>query len=185
MHNKKPIISCDMDDTLSKDFCQKWLEYYAFDSGHKLTVDMVQEWDLTKYVLPEYKNKIYDYLKNKQISNVIFKSCTPSDNAQEVTKWLQEHFELYIVTATNPYNLPSKAAWLERYFPHISLDRLVVLSSKNLFSADYLIDDRWTTIRDFPGKGILYTQNWNKSAKPKTRVNNWLDIKSYFEQIIS
>ena len=44
---------------------------------------------------------------------------------------------------------------------------------KSLILADYLIDDNWDNLAFFRGRGILYTQPWNKDNKYPFRINSW------------
>jgi 5'(3')-deoxyribonucleotidase len=49
--------------------------------------------------------------------------------------------------------------------------------------ADYLIDDLPKNLLRFEGQGLLYTAPHNLTATGFVRVNNWLEVATYFAAI--
>ncbi len=179
----RPIIAIDCDDVILN-LVDSWLRHYNVASGDNLTKKDITEWNISKFVKPEYKEKIYEYVTDPQISRNIFVGATVYEDAVRVTKWLQEYCDLYIVTATHPNNFAHKAEWIKYHFPHIDSKNIVVLYDKHLFGADYIIDDKLETVDKFSGYGILFNQPWNKRFISifSTRVGNWRDIEKFFKR---
>jgi 5'(3')-deoxyribonucleotidase len=49
--------------------------------------------------------------------------------------------------------------------------------------ADYLIDDLPRNLERFTGQGLLYTAPHNLTATGHARVNNWLEVQTYFDHV--
>jgi 5'(3')-deoxyribonucleotidase len=56
----------------------------------------------------------------------------------------------------------------------------VFCGNKSLIHADYLIDDSINNIKKFKGKGLLFTNPYNKDDTEFTRVNNWGEVAKIF-----
>lgn len=182
----KPVLACDYDDVISRSM-ESWLSEFNFQTNENVTKDMLLEWDIHKFIKPEHKEYIYWLLEDQTKSNMIYKSAKPYENAVEVTQWLQEYFDIWIVTSAYPNNLAPKSAWLQRYFPHIPTRQICVINDKPLLlKADWIIDDKLATVKHFK-HGLLFNQNWNlKYDYPKEkRFDNWLQIQSYFQRLIN
>jgi 5'(3')-deoxyribonucleotidase len=179
----RPVLAIDIDDTLSF-FWESWMNQFQILKGYKPNKEDCIEWDITKYIKPEDKDFVYSIISDKLHSNIIFKSCTPHENSSEVTEWLQNYFDIWLVTATHYNNFPSKVEWVKRYYPHIDPHKICVLSDKSLFKADWIIDDKYSTVCQFK-HGVLFHQPWNSKYEHNPRVHNWLEIKQYFQRLIN
>lgn len=175
-------IAVDVDDVVL-DLMPKWLSWYNLDFDDNLRVDDITDWDITKFVKEEAKDKIYNYVRNKEV----FESACPV-----VSAWAGiEYFKLLkhrviFVTANNPQDV--KYQWL---FENGFVDRtedFVVAKDKSLIFADYMIDDSYDNVRSFCGeRAWLMTKPWNAKFNWNYRVNNWSQIvtllasRSFFE----
>ncbi|MCT6923648.1 5'-3'-deoxyribonucleotidase [Metasolibacillus sp.] len=105
-------------------------------------------------------------------------------DAIEVVKNLQEHYDIFIATAAMevPGSFNAKYDWLERYFPFINKQNIVFCGTKSVIHTDYLIDDSPYQLEAFKGTGILYSMPYNQTTEGFIRMNNWKEIEAYFQE---
>lgn len=172
----KPSIAIDLDSVLNN-LEQVWLDAYNQDYDDNLTVEDMVAWDLTEYIKPKCGNKIYDYI----LQPMFFLSLNIKPNAYEVTKWLSQYADLYIVTAYTYTTCYDKVEWVKKYLPHIDIRNIIFCNDKSKIDMDFLIDDRDLNITTFKGKGIVFDMPYNRHLNNiYPRVHNWLEIKDYF-----
>jgi 5'(3')-deoxyribonucleotidase len=183
--NTKKIIAVDMDDTL-QDFIPHWINAYNKKYNDKLHHSQITEWDVTKFIKPECGVKIYELLNEPNF----FANMTPKESSQEVTKWLSEYYDIYIVTNSHYKTYDEKIKWVMKHYPHLKIEdgKFITLKNKYLFKADYLIDDGAHNIESFPNTSLLinmpHNQNYVNEDKTKRvyRVNNWSEIAVFFSK---
>lgn len=109
------------------------------------------------------------------------------EGAAEVINWLNNHFDLFIVTAAQefPNSLIDKYYWLQKYLPLISWKQYVFCGDKSIINADYMIDDHVHNLATFKGVGLLFTAPHNINEKGYIRLNNWNEVKLFFELELS
>jgi 5'(3')-deoxyribonucleotidase len=76
-----------------------------------------------------------------------------------------------------------KSEWLDKYFPFIGWQYRVLCGYKYIIDADYLIDDHTFNLKTFKGQGILFTSPHNVHENGYPRVNNWAEVKAYFDPL--
>jgi len=170
-------IAIDMDEVLANTNA-RFSEWYERYTGIKITEEQ----------LFEKGQKIYHYVGHPELRNQLhikgfFKDLPLMPDSQEVVKWLSEYYEIFIVTAAMEFrnSMEDKYDWLEKYFPFISFKNVVFCGRKDMIIADYLIDDHVKNLTNFTGKGILYHAPHNLDNTEFTRVKNWKEIKTFFE----
>jgi 5'(3')-deoxyribonucleotidase len=84
---------------------------------------------------------------------------------------------------TVPNSLGPKYRWLQRHFAFIPPQHYVFCGNKSILRADYLIDDLPRNLERFTGQGLLYTAPHNLTATGHARVNNWLEVQTYFDHV--
>lgn len=106
------------------------------------------------------------------------------DGALEVVEWLNNHFDLFIVTAAQefPNSLIDKYSWLQSHLPFLSWKQYVFCGDKSIINADYMIDDHVFNLEKFKGVGLLFTAPHNINENGYIRLNNWTEVKLFFEQ---
>ena len=182
------VIGIDLDSTLNN-LTKKWIDTYNEEYNDNLTINDITEWDLSKIVKPECGKKIFDIIHRP---GFFYENMEVIEGSQDVTKWLIEKkkYDIYIVTAYFPNVLMDKFKWLEKYFPHISLKKVIPCNFKNRFNGDFLIDDGGHNIRDFnkankDSVGLLLDLPcpWNHNYTDiKLRMKSWEDIRTYFKE---
>lgn len=164
------IIGCDVDDTISM-MMESWLRLYNRDFLDDLQKEQITDWDISKFVKPEAKQKIYQYINEPQVFSV----AQPVKDALESINMLKSrgHRVIY-VTANSPLGI--KEQWLKGYGFLDTMENFYLAYDKSLILCDYLIDDKYENVETAHGKGILVSQPWNQKYDWKLRANNWKEI---------
>jgi 5'(3')-deoxyribonucleotidase len=97
---------------------------------------------------------------------------------------LTQGYEIFFVTAAQEFrnSLEDKYDWLLRHFPSITWKNFVFCGDKSIIRADYLIDDHAFNLRTFSGKGLLFSAPHNHNETEFTRVDNWQEVLTFFDQ---
>ena len=172
----KKIIAIDLDEVLL-DQNVKMLNIYEQAFGIRLKEE-------------DYRGrKIYDtpeayHLRKHLFKKGFFRDIPVMKNSQTVMQWLNEHFQIYILTATTEFkhSMLDKHEWLQEHFPFLSWKQYIFCGDKNFIKADFMIDDRASNLLKFNGKGLLFTAAHNFGEERFTRVNDWLEVKLFFER---
>jgi len=172
----KKRIAIDMDEVMAN-LMAKFLVTYEERYGKKLT--KADYWG----------KKIYEVDGVYEMRKVIFEKGYFADlpvmkDAQTVIKELQEHYDIFVVTAAQEFkfSFEDKYDWLQEHFPFIHWKNFVFCGDKSIIKADYLIDDHPHNLETFAGKGLLFTASHNTTEERFTRLNNWQEVKAFFEQ---
>lgn len=169
-------IALDMDEVIA-DVMPKFSDYFELEFGRRPQKE--EYWG----------GKIYDlndarHIRERLHDPGFFADLPVMEGSQEVVKWLNENFELFIVTAASEFrnSLADKHDWLGKHFPFIHWKKFVFCGDKSIIKADYLIDDHVNNLEKFSGKGVLYTASHNAHETRFDRVDNWQDVGEYFEK---
>lgn len=146
----KKIIYIDMDNVL-----------VDFPSGIAQLSSEIQE---------EYKERLDEV-------DGIFSLMLPMKDAISSVEFLNQHFDLYILS-TAPWENPSawsdKLLWIKKYLPQIAYKRLILSHNKHLNAGDYLIDDRLKNGADrFTGEHIHFGQD---------ELPDWKSVVNYLKE---
>lgn len=165
-----------MDEVIA-DVIPKFLDFYERDFG--VRPDRSLWWGKKIYQLPNAAH-IRSYLDEKGF----FADLPVMEGSQEVVKWLTGYFDVFAVTAATEFrnSLEDKFDWIEKHFPFIGWQRLVLCGDKTIVSADYMIDDHVFNLEKFAGKGLLFTASHNIAENRFTRVNDWAGVRAFFEK---
>lgn len=173
---EKKKIAVDMDEVIA-DVMPAFLDLYEKYFGKRLRKE--DYWGRKIYQLPG-ASQIRDALSEKGF----FADLPVMEGSREGVEWLQEHYEVFIVTAATEFrnSLEDKFDWLERHFPTISWKNLVLCGDKRIIQADYMIDDHVFNLEAFKGKGLLFTASHNIHEQRFERAGNWQEVRSFFER---
>ena len=173
----KKSIAIDMDQVLA-DFYSKLCVTYNENFGTSFTKEeflLTTQHDLSR----EEGKKLFALLNEPDF----FRDLEVLDqDAIEVVKELQEHYEIYIATAAMdvPGSFNAKYDWLMEHMPFLKTQNIVFCGNKAVIHTDYLIDDSPRQLAVFKGTGILYSMPYNMAEEGYKRVHNWQEIKAYF-----
>lgn len=177
--SKKKRIAVDMDEVIA-DVQPKFLDIYEREYGRRLSKE------------DYWGQKIYQVEDAHRIRNFLFEKGFFADlpvmqGSQEVLRELQEHFEIFITSAAMEFrtSLEDKYDWMERHFPFIHWKNIVFCGDKSIINADYMVDDHPHNLRAFTGKGVLFTASHNIGETEWTRVDNWEEARTFFQEELS
>lgn len=149
-----------------------WLQLYSEESGHPLTPDIITDWDIAKFVLPEWKDKIWEIYEREYLPGLV----QPIEGALEgITKLREMGWKVVFVTSPsnneNPYRW---LGWLNKYGFDVPIDEFIPARNKSLIRADAIIDDCPSTIEKYPSNcSLLFEHAWNQSSSWWPRVRDW------------
>lgn len=131
------------------------------------------------YQLPGAKE-----LREALFAKGFFRDLPVMPGSQEVIKELLEDYEVFVVTAAMEFrnSFEDKYDWLQEHFPFISWKKVVFCGYKSVIRADYMIDDHVHNLEAFEGKGLLFTATHNVDENRFERVNNWEEVRQFFER---
>jgi 5'-nucleotidase len=172
----KQRIALDMDEVIA-DVRPKLLDAFEQLMGWR------PSWE-------EYAGKkIYDLAGAAEVRNVLhtkgfFADLPVMPGSREVVRELMEDYELFIITAAMEFrfSFEDKYDWLATNFPFIPWKNIVFCGDKRIIQADYMIDDHVRNLETFGGKGLLYTASHNLAETRFRRVNDWEDVRTFFEE---
>jgi len=165
-----------MDEVLA-DVRPKFLDLFEATHGRRLNE-------------AEYRGKkIYQVdgaaaIRDRLFERGFFADLPLVEGCREALLKLHGEYELFIVTAAMEFraSLEDKYDWLQKHLPFIPWSHYVFCGDKSIVAADYMIDDHPHNLRDFRGKGLLFTASHNVYETEFTRVNNWQDVLDFFER---
>lgn len=174
----KKTILIDMDDVL-ENFVEAWLrklnEKYNLSMAH----EDIFEWDLCKCIPELSIEEIHSVIRD----NAFWSTVTPKYDAIKYVKKLQEHFNVYVVTATDYHSIKSKMDdLLFKWFPYLDWNHVIITSNKQLVKGDYIIDDGVHNLVGHDAFRMLYNTPHNKiPASIENELNifrvfSWKDI---------
>ena len=154
-------------DDVAGDMVSFWLHLYEVYTLHHLEKNDITNWDICKFVLPEWKTKIYDILED-----IDYMDIKPIDGAFEGIKELQKLGHTIIFATA--LNLKNKEKWLCKNMETNSIN-YVVTKNKSLIDAEVLFDDNYKNILEFnkKGQGYLFNKKWNEEFNYQPRIDNW------------
>ena len=172
----KKRIAIDMDQVIA-DVMTKYEDLYEKETGIRPKKE--DYWGKKIYALPG-ADKLRRYLFDKGF----FADLGVYPHSQEVIKELMDNYEIFITTAAMEFknSFVDKYEWLMEHFPFIHWRNIVFCGDKSVIRADYMIDDHAFNLRAFTGKGLLYTASHNVHETEFTRVDNWLDVRAFFQK---
>jgi 5'-nucleotidase len=168
-------IALDMDEVVA-DVMPKFLDLFEQYNGRKPSPEELAG------------RKIYELPGGKQVRQHIYDKGFFLDlplipGAKEGVLELSQHYEIFFVTAAQEFrnSLEDKYDWLLQHFPFVDWRHFVFCGDKSVIQTDYLLDDHAFNLRTFSGKGLLFMAYHKLNETDFTRLNNWSEVLSFFE----
>ena len=173
---KKLTILIDMDDTI-ENLTTEWVKYLNEKHGLNKTRDDLKEWDMTKAFPMLTPSQVYEPL----FEMALWERVVPLPGAVEnVKKLIDDGHFVYIVTSSHIATLEMKTRLvLNRYFPFLKWDNVIVASEKGMIDGDVIVDDNPDNLHGRRLFKFLMDAPHNRSynTDPFTiRVSNWDEI---------
>lgn len=172
----RPRIALDMDEVIA-DLFTKFLDMYEQEFGKPLSRE--EYWGKKIHHLPGVSQ-----LRRHIFTKGFFRDLEVMPHSQKVVQELQEDYDVFITTAAMEFrnSLEDKYDWLKEHFPFISQRNFVFCGDKSIIRADYMIDDHPKNLENFKGKGLLFNTSHNTDETRFTRVRDWLEIRTFFQE---
>lgn len=170
-------IAIDVDD-VTADLVSAWLDRYNLDHNDSLSEKDIKTWDIGSHT--KIGDKMYEYLTPDlyDLISPIFNSLWGIGKLREMGN------KVIFVTSFLPSLAGRKYHWLKFYGFLESQKDYIEAKDKSLIRCDYLIDDSPDNIINSYGIPIVFTREWNKQLWTYDRVDNWVDIVSYFSGVM-
>lgn len=175
------IIGCDIDNCIYNT-AEAVLSVYDEDTGQHLELSDITSYDMSEFILPQYKKDFYMIFEDRQVWDRV--ELLP--NCFDSIKRLHESgHKIYFVTSSSVKTIPIKYELLKRDFPFLDIrDRLIVTQRKQMIKLDVLIDDYQDNLINADYHGILFNYPWNRDFNedglPIYRSDGWEDIQWLF-----
>jgi len=169
-------IAVDLDTTLNN-MEQKWIKRY--NEIYNDNLEMFTDWDITKFVKPECGDKIFDILGEPNF----FFECGIKEYAADVMQYLNDNYDIYIVTAYTANACVDKIRWIEKYLPFFDKKKVVFCNHKGLINTDWLIDDGPHNLEAFKNKKVIFDMPYNQCVHINDAfvAFDWIDIGKIFK----
>jgi 5'(3')-deoxyribonucleotidase len=164
------LIGVDCDDT-TLDLVPHWLSIYNAEFDDNLTPRDIKSWEIGDYVKPYARDRFFEYLREPYLYDGVFPVRGALRGVRKLLK--MGHEVLFVTAGYNPAKLDclKRAGFLENSWD--AERHYVVLYYKYLLKLDVLIDDKFDTIRQFSGYGILFDRYWNRHCHWENRAKTW------------
>jgi 5'(3')-deoxyribonucleotidase len=171
---KMKILALDVDDVCI-DLMPEWLKQYNSDFDHNLKVTDITDWNISLFVKPEAKDKIYNYVRHSQI----YENTKPVKNSLDSINKLRETWDRIIYITMNNID-DMKYQWLLNHKYIFDRKDFFVACDKSLIRYDLLLDDNFDFVKSAGHRGWLYSRPWNLKHKVTNRVIDWKDFMVRF-----
>ena len=164
----KRVIAFDIDSCLG-DLITPWCERIYSRTGYHIDPAGVRVWNFVHEMPKEYQETAIDILDEPDLYNDVLPI---KDSLNAVNAVRDNGDEAIFVTSVTPGSAGRKIAWLKKWgflpkIGHVSgYYEVYDASDKNKIKADVLIDDRYETVRDYPGMGVVFRQSYNENFLP-------------------
>jgi 5'(3')-deoxyribonucleotidase len=184
--NYNLTVVLDMDNTVF-DLHSPWLEWYNNKYGDSLTTKDIETWDWDKFVVPEARGKVYEFL---QIEGM-FESLVPYPAAMEQIeqahkKGVKHVFATICTTKTGAWE---KMKCIDTHFPYIGHKNVLISGGyKGHVHGDLMVDDAPHNLHHFHDttNGLtcladLHGSPYCKDATASFKMTSWNDYPSIVE----
>jgi 5'-nucleotidase len=166
-------VLVDMDAT-AYDLTGPWMEWYNRESGDDLTTDDMTSWDWTTLVLPEWSTRIFDFLHLEGT----FLNLKPFPGVVEAMREIHENGipQYFATTCTTRTGAYEKQLAVERDFPFIGKENVLVTGGVKAFRGSVLFDDGPHNLEAFPNLTVkvnLHNSPYMKGVRADWEMSSW------------
>lgn len=183
---RRPItFLCDIDEVVAA-LLDEWLRRYNAASGDTLTLDAVISWNMNDVVLPEWQDRIYDFLHDP----TLYDSIEPVAGAHEGIDRLRTlgASVVYVSSCVGSEMAKAKLDWMVRHrftraSGRFSFPDIILATDKSLICGDVLLDDYPRHLDLHPDPNLirlLWDRPYNLSS-PHRRVRSWSEVLTTME----
>ena len=175
------VVLLDIDDTIVG-LCEAWCKWLNDTHGTSTKIDDITEWDISKFFPTLTKEQVFAPLHREDFWHHV----KPKENAIEyVKKLIDDGFNVYLCTSTDYRNLKPKYEYvIQKYFPFIKWQKVIVSYDKAMIKADFLVDDGVHNLENGSYIKILISAPHNKQYDAeKNGMVRVVDMKDAYSKI--
>lgn len=186
---KKILI--DVDEVI----CNTTFLYYINEFlNSKYKLEDFDTYYLDEIIPEDKREKFYDFY----IKHDVYEKSEIIEGAYEGLEWINENFEMYLLTSSIMYNKERESGKLfaDKYnfilnkFPFINPESIIFSNAKNMMVADIQVDDRLKNLLGPVTNKILFSAYHNKNIddnelkdKGIIRINSWKELVDFLKKI--
>ena len=176
-------IALDCDNIINN-FTDELINAYNNKYNANLTVGNFVDYDFFKCFPYDDATRMVDLLYEKSLWDAL----KPIDGAQRgIRHFIEQNYEVYFATATEPENFPWKVEWLKSYFNMVPSKNIICINNKGLLKVDVLIDDNVENLLSGFYHRVCLDYTWNRHVYDEVydiiRCNNWDEIVKKIDDI--
>lgn len=177
VYSERKTILVDLDDTLT-DLCLAWCDWLNKKYNTSVSPEDIADWDIAKFFSPLTKDEIFSPLLLEEF----WETVKPKVEASKYLERLcEEGYDIYICTATDYRTIRVKyESIIQKYFPYISWEKIIVCNRKQMINADCLVDDGFHNLIGGTYKKILFSAPHNRIIDEHkfgmVRVDSWQSV---------
>lgn len=162
-------------DGVVADLSAEWLRIYNEEWNDDLIQEQITDWDMSKFVVPECGNKIYEILHRPDL----YDNVAPIDGALKGIDEVRSggHRVVFATSCVNDAMAAAKIRWLQRHgfvaANYKGMQDVIVVQDKGMLRGDLLIDDYGENLRKFQGWKILFDASHNQHESEFNRLSGW------------
>ncbi len=167
------VIFVDMDEVIADTYGEH-IKIYNAEFNGSLTTEKCLGTEVWKMVPVAHQESVRKHATRRRF----FRDLKPIENSINVLKKINEQHDVYIASAAMqfPNSLEEKSDWLDEHLPFIPWQNRILCGHKHILKGDILIDDRSYNLKNFDGRGILFTSPHNVHTEGFERANSWLEL---------
>ncbi len=167
------VVFVDMDEVLA-DTYGAHIEIYNAEFNGSLTSEKCSGSEVWKMVPEAHQESVRKHAARRGF----FRDLKVIEQSQEVLLRISKVHDVYIASAAMqfPNSLEEKSDWLDEHFPFIPWQNRILCGHKHILKGDVLIDDRSYNLKNFEGRGILFTSPHNVNTEGFERADSWLEL---------
>ena len=171
------VILSDIDDVL-QNFVPCWIKVLNEKHHTDVKLEDIVDWDIARFFPSLTREEVFWPIHQDFFLDLL----SPNPGAPEYVKRLiDDGHEVYLVTATDYRNIRAKFEhFVQKYFPFISWNQVIVTSNKQMLKGDVLVDDAVHNLENGDYQKILFSaphnKNYDAEAHGMIRADNWKEV---------
>lgn len=180
--NEDMIILVDIDDTI-EDLVGAWCKWLNEKYGTSTMPEDITDWNMKKFFRQLTTVELFSPLLEEKF----WETVQPREDAMKYLQRLyNKKYNIFLCTATTYQNVKMKHEKIvQRYFPYINWNHVIVTYRKSLINADYLVDDGIHNLENGNYQKILFSAPHNASYDAEKngmfRVHGWEEVVDIIE----
>jgi len=177
-------IAIDFDSVLFPTM-EKVIELYNNNYNTNIEVSQITAYNL----YDDFPTNVADELIELFTDKSVYDNLQPYKGAIRAVKTLVEQgHEVYVATASSTKNMEWKEQLLQKHFPFIPKNNVILIHNKALLNIDVLVDDNLEHLKATFAHRVCFNQPWNVDEDTDyvysiSRIHHWGEIINLINNI--